>query len=95
MDEMGELLALRDAMFEEFGEETVREIADSVDFVVDIVPDMLDDESTTEMFAEMVNFVVTSFSEISTEKVKAVLLSAGIEEEVADEFIHDMTSEDD
>lgn len=46
------------------------------------------------MLAEMVNFVFTELSEISVEKVKSVLLSAGIKEEVADEFIHDMTSED-
>ena len=92
---MDELLALHNAMFEEFGEETVREIADSIDFDIDVIPDMLDDESAGDLFAEMVNFVVTELSDISIEKVREVLLSAGIEEAAADEFIHDMTSEED
>ena len=92
---MDELLALQNAMFEVFGEETVRNIADSIDFDVDVIPDMLNDETAGDLFAEMVNFVVTELSEISVEKVKSVLLSAGIEEEAAEEFIHDMISEKD
>ena len=92
---MDELLALQNAMFEEFGEETVREIADNIDFDIDVIPDMLDDESAEDLLAEMINFVVTKLSEISAKKVKSILLSAGIEEEAADEFIHDMTSEED
>ena len=84
MSEMDELLALQDAMFKIFDEELVREIAEREEFSVDVVPDMLDDESVTEQFAEMVNFVVQELSDISETKVKSVLLSAGIEEDVID-----------
>lgn len=83
---MDQLLELRDAMFEQFGEETVREIADGEEFCVDIFPDMLDDESVIEMFAEMVNFVVENLSGISDEKAKSALLSAGIPEEEIDDL---------
>lgn len=89
MDEMNELLALQDAMFKIFGEETVREIAEREEFSVDVIPDMLDDESVTELFAEMVNFVVQELSEISETKARDVLLSAGIEEDMIDGLLSD------
>lgn len=89
MSEMEELLALQAAMFEIFDEEVVREIADREDFSVDVVPDMLDDESVTELFAEMVNFVVQELSGISEEKAKNVLMAAGIEEDIIDGMLSD------
>ena len=89
MDEMNELLALQDAMFKIFGEEVVREIAEREEFSVDVIPDMLDDESVTELFAEMVNFVVQELSGISEEKAKNVLMAAGIEEDIIDGMLSD------
>ena len=89
MSEMEELLALQAAMFEIFGEEVVREIADREDFSVDVIPDMLDDESVTELFAEMVNFVVQELSGVSEEKAKNVLMAAGIEEDIIDGMLSD------
>ena len=83
---MDQLLALQNAMFKVFGEDVVREIADGEEFCIDIFPDMLDDESVIEMFAEMVNFVVENLSGISVEKAKSVLLSAGIPEEEIDDL---------
>ena len=89
MSEMEELLALQDAMFKIFDEEVVREIADREDFSVDVVPDMLDNESVTELFAEMVNFVVQELSGISEEKAKNVLMAVGIEEDIIDGMLSD------
>lgn len=75
---MDELFALRDAMFNEFGEDIVREISDNADFPIDIVPDMLDDESVIEMFAEMVHFIVEDLAPIDIEKARKTLASANI-----------------
>ena len=86
---MDQLLALQNAMFKVFGEDVVREIADGEEFCVDIFPDMLDDESTIEVFAEMVNFVVTALSGISEAKARSVLLSAQLPEDEIDDLLSD------
>lgn len=77
---MDELFELHDAMFNEFGEDVVRERADDAELSVDIFPDMLDDETVLEMFAEMINFVATKLAEIDVEKARNVLVSAGVSE---------------
>lgn len=87
MEEMSQFLALRDAMFEQFSEEIVREIAEREVFSVDVVPDMQDNESVIEMIAEMVHFVVTALSGISEAKAGSVLVSAGIPEEEIDHLL--------
>ena len=75
---MDDLFELRDAMFSEFGEDVVRTIADTIDFDIDIYPEMLDDESMLDLFAEMINFVTTELAVIDEQKARRVLLSAGI-----------------
>ena len=87
MDELVELFKLRDAMFNEFGEDVVREIADKCEFPVDIVPDMLDDETTLDMFAEMVNFLVEELAEIDIDKAQTVLDSVGIPDGVVKDLL--------
>jgi hypothetical protein len=77
---MDELFDLRDVMFNEFGEDVVREKADEAEFSVDIFPDMLADETILDMFAEMINFIVEELAEIDVEKARKVLKSAGVSE---------------
>lgn len=84
---MDELFDLRDAMFAEFGEDVVRTIADTIDFDIDIYPDMLDDESVLDLFAEMVNFIATELAVIDYEKARSVLASAGFSERDIDELL--------
>ena len=75
---MDELFELQKAMFDEFGEDMVRSIADCIDFDVDIYSEMLDDESVLELFAEMINFIATELAVIDKFKAIKVLKVAGI-----------------
>ena len=86
---MDELITLQETMFAVFGEEFVRELAEREDFSVDVVPDMLDDETVLDMFAEMVRFILESLAPINPEKAKTALLAAGITEETIDELLED------
>ena len=77
---MDELVALQETMFSIFGEDLVRKIADQEDVIVDVIPDMLDDETALDLFAEMVNFIIEFLAPIDSRKAKRVLLSADISE---------------
>ena len=85
---MDELIKLQQQMFAEFGEDFVRDIANQIDFDVDIVSDMMSEDNVIEMFAEMVNFIASELSDYSIEKAKIVLLSANIEEEIIDDLLY-------
>lgn len=86
---MDELITLQETMFAVFGEEFVRGLAEREDFSVDVVPDMLDDETVLDMFAEMVRFILESLAPINPEKARTVLLAAEITEETIDELLED------
>ena len=77
---MDELVALQETMFSIFGEDLVRKIADQEDVMVDVIPDMLDDETALDLFAEMVNFIIEFLAPIDSRKAKRALLSADISE---------------
>lgn len=84
---MDELMTLQETIFTIFGEDFVREIAEQEDFSVDVIPEMLDDETTLDMFAEMIHFVVEHLAPIDKEKAKRVLLSADIPEATINELL--------
>ena len=84
---MMKLVALQETMFSIFGEDLVRKIADQEDIIVDVIPDMLDDETALDLFAEMVNFIIEFLAPIDSRKAKRVLLSADISESTINELL--------
>ena len=84
---MDELITLQETMFSVFGESFVREIADREEVIVDVIPDMLDDETALDLFAEMVHFIIEFLATTDPERAKKVLLSVDISESTINELL--------
>ena len=83
---MEEMLDLWNALVDAYGEDQIRELADEADVDISMIGEKISEEWASDIFAELLAFIVNDLAPIDAKKAMAVIKSAGVSDETLEDL---------
>lgn len=83
---MEEMLDLWNALVDAYGEDQIRELADDADVDISMIGEEISEEWASEIFAELLSFIINDLAPIDAKKAMSVIKSAGVSDETLEDI---------